>query len=395
MHMSKSRGRAGRSSERGQALILFVGLFTIIAIAAAIVIDFGIWFSERRGAQKDADLVTLAGAYELLSDDVTFGDVDGATQQWAAANGLDPANNLHNLAVKSLAFPDGYSDDPEYCHNAVSTDERPNAVVLDVSHESRALFAAIFGVDAPDIGAHACARAGSLHGTTGLRPWTVSALNSDCFEDGVPFFGQDCLFRLESPSSQVGSIRLGDDPGEDCDDGAGAATYRENVEEGADAYCAIGDFINTEPGLNTGPTLTALANLLSTEGECDDLNGDGDGIDQFAEAYSPTLGVPGPDETFVARDCETPRAVHIVIIDEWDGTGFDTRPIMGFAAFYILGCEELDNSGVVVEVYETCDVQGGGQGSFQIRGFFMNILELEGDIGTFDPFGTHVIRLVE
>ena len=76
---------------------MFVGLFTIIALAAAITVDFGLWLSERRGAQTDADLVTLAGAYELLEDTATFADVDVATQDSALANSLDPADDLHNL----------------------------------------------------------------------------------------------------------------------------------------------------------------------------------------------------------------------------------------------------------------------------------------------------------
>src|SRR3972149_2854324 len=45
--------------ERGQAIILFVGIFTVIMVISAIVVDFGLWFSERRGAQKDADAAEI------------------------------------------------------------------------------------------------------------------------------------------------------------------------------------------------------------------------------------------------------------------------------------------------------------------------------------------------
>lgn len=397
------------ASQRGQALILFVGIFTIIMMAAVIVIDFGLWFSERRGAQTDADLITLAGGFELLDEAVTFAEVDAATRTFAVANGLDPADDLHNLAVRSLAFPDGFENDPEYCHTATDTGGRLNTVVLDVDHDLRLLFASLFGLSEPDVGAHACVRAGSLRSTTGLRPWIVSMYNTPCFEwidDGdeikevdddtfIPQFGEDCVFRLESPSSQVGSVRLGDDPGDECGaTGGGASSYRENIIEGADAICTIGDLIDTEPGLNVGPTLAALEILLATEGQCDQLNGNLDGIDQFPESYV-VAGAVGPGVLFTERDCETPRAIHIVVVAEFDGRGFDTQPIEGFAAFFLTQCERLDSDGNIIEVRQRCDFQGSGGSSFQVRGFFMRTVELEGDIGDFDEFGTLVIRLVE
>lgn len=392
--------------EKGQALIFFAGIFTIIALVGAVVIDFGVWFSERRGAQTDSDLISLAGAYELLDSSSTFADVDAATQLSSLDNGVDPVEDLQNLAVRSLAFVDGYETDPDYCHTAADTGGRLNAVVLDVDHDSRAFFAGIFGLTAPDIGAHGCARAGSLRTTSGLKPWSVPMFTSDCFEwvddgDGVketdefiPLFGETCIFRIDNPS-QVGAIRLGPDVGDDCSGpgSGGANVYRENIREGSPAICEIGQLVDTEPGLEPNPTKQALADLLATEGECDALNSLApDGIDDFEESFVPSSNVPGPDVTFVARDCETPRAISIVIVDKFDGLGFDSKPIRGFSAFFLEACETLDSDGNVVEVFRDCVFSGV---DFQIRGFFMSILVLEGDIGAFDQFGTKVIRLAE
>ena len=78
------------SWERGQAIILFVGLFTVILLMAAIVIDFGLWFSERRGAQKDADATALAAVQAYIDD---LSDTSGAFDDgfdWAVKNGVDP-----------------------------------------------------------------------------------------------------------------------------------------------------------------------------------------------------------------------------------------------------------------------------------------------------------------
>ena len=104
------------------------------------------------------------------------------------------------------------------------------------------------------------------------------------------------------------------------------------------------------------------------------------------------LPAPGPNTTFFARGCETPRALSIVIIDEFSGTGFDSQPILGFASFFLEGCEVLDNAGTFLWFSRDCDFSGP---FFNIRGFFMQLLQLEGDIGAFDEFGTKVIRLAE
>ena len=54
--------------QRGQVIIMFVGLFTAIAVIGVITVDFGLWFSERRGAQTDVDMAALAGVQELAKD---------------------------------------------------------------------------------------------------------------------------------------------------------------------------------------------------------------------------------------------------------------------------------------------------------------------------------------
>jgi len=100
----------GRRGERGQAIILFVGVVTVIFVMAAITIDFGIWFSERRGAQKDADAASLAGAQELLAQNfvdpaantalkpaITTAAEDAA-YEWALRNGVVAAD-VHDLQV--------------------------------------------------------------------------------------------------------------------------------------------------------------------------------------------------------------------------------------------------------------------------------------------------------
>ncbi|MCH8009131.1 MAG: Tad domain-containing protein [Chloroflexi bacterium] len=391
--MSIVRSATRRMAEqKGQAIILFVFIFTIILAIGAISVDFGIWFSERRGAQTDSDLISLAGAYELIDITATFAHVDVATQNSSIDNDVDPFADLQNLQVRSLEFPDGYETVPDYCHTAPDTGGRLNTVVLDVEHDSRALFAGIFGIAAPDIGAHACARAGSLVSTQGLKPWAISVNHPDCFSDGVPQFGAECFFRLDDVPL-TGAIRIGPDEDDDCDDGQGGSVYGENILEGSGAVCAIGDLVRSEPGNITAQTWNSVRDMIAGEGECDALNGDGDGIDQFDESYSTAIGVPGPDEVFSARDCITPRAITIIVLEDAPTGTSDYQPIYGFAAFFVIRCETT-GGGTITE-YEDCDIPNNERSSARLYGKFMRVLEFEGEIGAFNPFGTNVIRLAE
>ena len=66
--MRAVRGTMRPARERGQMIIIFAVLFVpVTVIIGAVAVDASMWQSERRGAQKDADLSVRAGAYELLA----------------------------------------------------------------------------------------------------------------------------------------------------------------------------------------------------------------------------------------------------------------------------------------------------------------------------------------
>ena len=390
--------------QRGQALILTAGLFTVVFVAGVIAVDFGLWWAERRDSQTDADAAVLAGVQDLPDQPLA---ANLNTEAWAMRNGVD-LSEIVGITIDNSCFSDDPLDDPAVL----------DSVAIDVERNDNPLvFGEAFGLTAPNIGAHAKACVGSNLDFRGLRPWAIAQYHSECFEwddanligvkengEFAPLFGQECIIRLESPSSQVGSIRLGDDIGDLCNEvGGGAAKYTENIIEGSDAVCSVGEPVDTEPGLNVGPTLKALATLLLTEGECDTKYGPTllslNGIDDFPEALISSNGpepTPSPDVSYSRRDCTSPRLVTIVIIDEFSkAAGFDTAIMRGFAGFWIYGCEELDKNGVILEERPKCDFTGGAGSSFQIIGVFINIQELEGNVRPLNPFGTRRIFLAE
>jgi len=110
-------------------LILAVLGFTVIFLAGAIAIDIGLWLSERRGAQTDADFSALTGAWELLDPGSSASDATSAAT--SALNANDEQANA------SLAQPIVVDNS---CFGVWEND----AVTVDVDHKTRSLFASIF-----------------------------------------------------------------------------------------------------------------------------------------------------------------------------------------------------------------------------------------------------------
>ena len=409
--------------DRGQAIIFFVVAFTIVTVVGVFAFDFGLWFNSRRSLQTDVDMAALAGAQELAKDlSVTPGGPEdlgwgvaaqNTALEYLQKNGLNPDAVVAPGPPACPAHDDLGSDSKEAficadtsCFEGEGDIGLIDTVVADSQGPAGGVFTRILNnlvrrkavSESLTVGAHAKACVGSLTGTTGLRPWAISIFNSPCFEqvNGVymPRFGEDCVLRSDM-SSETGSVGLGPLLTDPCDSGsASGSDYNNNIVNGTKSWCSIGDVIETIPGFKTGPTKQALADLFATQGECDAKFCSGsscDEIDDFGEAFTPEDVEPSPDVVYSARDCVTPRAVDIVILDEWEGSR-DDQPIRGFASFFIEGCQDIQNGDPVGDVDRNCNVGGG---DFLIVGRFMNILKLSGTGGALDPYGTRVVFLAE
>jgi hypothetical protein len=436
--------------DRGQMVLIFaLVIVPITALVGVVAVDAAVWQSERRGAQKDADLSALAGAYELLNHDVS--PVPRADNAKAAANQYgdfnDEEGNARITAANNMVGDACGKEGGE-----------PDHITINVDKKSRTFFAELFGVDiAPDIGAHACAMAGSIITTTGLRPYGIEsepicdgvsiqpqggeeryvsreflakptatptptgggptptatppgggcapAADEDCFElQGgirVPRFGEWCQLDDGSadPSTSTRGLLDLSLTGSVCSDG-GNDNIDENVQNGSGATCSIGDTVIRTTGARPGLDINkGMQVLLAGDGtppvadgeQCDKAAwGNNNGIDDFDEVLERIDGgtTPSPDAVYQLRACTSPRVIHLIVI----GNFAEDPTIKAFAAFYVLGCKlpADDPQDVLPNKCAT-----GAPGQLQLWGIFFNKLELEGDVGAYNPFGTHKIALTE
>jgi hypothetical protein len=348
---------SGDRRERGQSLILLVLGITVMFVVGAIVVDVGLWLSERRGSQTDADFAATAGAFELLDPASSAADAHAAAMANLADNDeqlniLYPPNGGTNVLVDDSCFDRGVDD----------------AVTVDVEHDSRGLFFDIFGVTEPDIGAHAKACVGAVQNPGDLVPFHVTDNPGPCFDTGEqPIFGELCPVENGAHGGSPNRGLLDLEAGQYCSNQGGSGDVVDTIEWGADGTCLIDDdgdcdgpsdnagyydCVFAQPG-NTGNVLTGVNRRVSRDGACDFLYGDGDGRDEFAESVE--LVFNGTVDIFQARDCDldaegiqkSPRLITLIVLEE-DADQNDPSPIIAFAGFFIGGCgDERDFPGLI------------------------------------------------
>jgi hypothetical protein len=382
-------------TERGQALILTVLAMTVVFVIGVIIVDVGLWVSERRGAYKDADASALAGAQRYVSD---LTDDNGAfddAKVWAELNGVNPVNI--DVGQTLDCSPDKSCIDAQLT-NCGNSDLMP-WVEARIRHESASIFSGIFTNLLPDIGAEARACVGSPRGATGLSPFGVETgygpsngppetgadcennqdddsdgdVNdgcplSDCLEPDPkdssktrPVYGAVCILKTPGQggvSGQRGQLTLSDTG---CS-GTSTNQLRHDFHFGSKGTCYVNQDVNTGTGTING-LLQGLEDRLNEEGLCNDRFGPDDraGYDEFPEVFSIVGGsgaavVPSAVNVFSENDCDIscgpscpndgdashhhnyiPRAIDLVLIDRFEKSD-KVATITGFAGFYVIGC---------------------------------------------------------
>jgi Flp pilus assembly protein TadG len=188
-----------RKRENGQAMVLTILFLAGLLGMAALVLDVGSWFREKRQLQLTADASALAGAQVLP------GSPSGATSlaiQYSQTNGRPVTTN--DVAITS-----------DYSSN--------DSITVQAKSVAPGFFSKLFGINTVNVGASATARAGLANQALYVAPMVVSKFHPLLGGSGCPCFKEETtldfgkmgapgafgMLNLVGGSGTVGSSELG------------------------------------------------------------------------------------------------------------------------------------------------------------------------------------------
>jgi hypothetical protein len=116
-------------SERGQALVLAALAMVVVLGFAAMAIDVGYWYSQKREVQNAVDAAALAAAQELPDDPNA---AEAVALDYLDRNGVSQAGG----DTVSITFRDSDPDPPDEW----------DSIVIEVERPAQAWFARVFGI---------------------------------------------------------------------------------------------------------------------------------------------------------------------------------------------------------------------------------------------------------
>lgn len=211
---------------RGQSLVITVVAMTVLLGMAALAIDVGSWYKQKRDLQATADAAALAGA-QALPDSTA--DAQALAIQYAAENG-------GTLGASGITFSSG----------GITADDTIN---VSLSRPAPGFFSKVFGIDAVTVGARASARSGNPSSAMYVAPITVPSTHPmlACVPPPCPDTTSISLNDLHSPGSAnaAGSFSLLDlIPGDGGNQGQ--STVASWMERGFDQWMPLGTY-DAEP----------------------------------------------------------------------------------------------------------------------------------------------------
>jgi hypothetical protein len=138
-------------SERGQALVLAALAMLVILGFAAMAIDVGYWYSQKREVQKAVDAAALAGAQELPDNPA---QAETVARDYLTRNGITDQDTI-SVTFRRIST---YLDEGEW-----------DAIAVEVERPAEAWFARVFGIQEALI---RDVRAVGCRGSCGGSPFT-------------------------------------------------------------------------------------------------------------------------------------------------------------------------------------------------------------------------------
>ncbi len=322
--------------QRGQVLVMGVGVLIMSLGVIMISVDVAWWLRDKRDAQNDVDAIALAAVQEI--GDPLDRDLAVATGlDWADFNGLDPSE----LGTPDCSDGILHSD---FCFIDLNSDGTDDMVRVKVSRPSNSFIAAAVGVDSPTLNPSAAAAKIRAFGAC-IMPWAIDA-HPD-FEDpeaygdvwGVlgdpPDPEQLFVFQLSPGGGFAGDDSASGNFGALGVYGANDADYTDTIinECGSkDQSACDSDSQVVVPGETLGCDIQT-GNLGATTNKA--LN---NRADRFGETspYTDCDAGSYSDALTKANSCQG-RLVVLAIIKDFPEQGSDIIDIYGIANFYIAG----------------------------------------------------------
>ena len=260
-------------SERGQALVLAALSMVVILGFAAMAIDVGYWFSQKREVQKAVDAAALAGAQELPDDYVM---AESVAREYLTKNGI--------TAGDTIAITFRCTSTYEIACNPGTN--KWDTIVVEVERPAEAWFARIFGIQEAlvrDVRAAGCRgacggspfqpvdvvqildRTGSMsdgdmvNAKDGARA-LLEYFNGDFQHVGLAVLGPSLSWANPCPSGSSASLWLPVNLSDDYQTAPGT------LNDGSRLVSTIDCLDQSAVGTNIGSPLEAATNELVTNG---------------------------------------------------------------------------------------------------------------------------------
>jgi Flp pilus assembly protein TadG len=210
-------------SERGQAFVLAAVAMVMCFGMAALVLDVGNWFRDKRRLQGTADAAALAGAQQLPNDP-------------SAAKS------------QALAYANKNGGDVAGTDIVISTQYQSNdTIAVKAQRNSPGIFTKVAGVDSADITATAKARVGPPAKALHVAPMVVHCNHSliqNCNNNNTPQFNVPTTLDYDPMGAPgaFGMLDLNGDGGT-----VGSDEEGEWILHGFDKYLGLGKY-KSDPG---------------------------------------------------------------------------------------------------------------------------------------------------
>jgi hypothetical protein len=224
--------------EDGQALVLGVLLIASLLGCAALVLDVGSWFRDKRQLQSSADAAALAGAQSLPQNPA--GAISLAVQYGATNGGGVSAGNITISSV-------------------LSTND---TISVHAGNQAPGFFSKVFHINSVNVDATAVARSALPAQALGVAPMVVSDKHPLLSGNGCPCYGSSTTLPYNALGAPGAFGMLNLDQG---GNNPGSSQESDWILHGFDKYLPLGNY-NSDPGakFSSGTIQSALSDRIGT-----------------------------------------------------------------------------------------------------------------------------------